>query len=258
MNADWDNLLILDACRADMFDGEPPFGERVSTRLSPGSESWEFMQSSFDGRTLHDTVYVTANPHTSELPSDTFHAVINLLDHHWDDQAHTVLPETVVEETKRVFAEYPQKRIITHFMQPHVPFIGDLGRRIEQRGILGEDEETPRVWDRLRQGTVNARTARAAYRENLELVLPYVAELMQELGGRSVVTADHGNVFGRLGVYGHPHDTYLSGLVEVPWFVTNRGERRQIVAGETGAEMPTVGDSDELAQRLAHLGYIDE
>jgi hypothetical protein len=259
MDRDWDNLLILDGCRADTFREVCSLDGRFQTVISGGSSSVGFMRHNFTEQSFPDTVYVSANPFVTKLDlDDNFHATWAVWGNEWNDEYKTILPRDVAAAAHDAHDAYPNKRLIVHFMQPHVPFIGDLGRRIEQRGILGEDEETPRVWDRLRQGTVNARTARAAYRENLELVLPYVAELMQELGGRSVVTADHGNVFGRLGVYGHPHDTYLSGLVEVPWFVTNRGERRQIVAGETGAEMPTVGNSDELAQRLAHLGYIDE
>jgi hypothetical protein len=264
MNADWDNLLILDACRADMFDGEPPFGERVSTRLSPGSESWEFMQSSFDGRTLHDTVYVTANPHTSELPSDTFHAVINLLDHHWDDQAHTVLPETVVEETKRVFAEYPQKRIITHFMQPHFPFIGEFGRTLNHKGIESVAEsngtEKPHPWFALMYGnTDEGERVIEAYEENLEVVLPHVAELLDALPGRSVVTADHGNLLGEwtfpipVRAYGHPRGLHKRELIEVPWIEIESRERRSITTEPPVSHEEL--DEDLLVERLADLGY---
>jgi hypothetical protein len=39
MDEDWDTLLILDACRYDLFAEEVPFGGRLESRISLGSSS---------------------------------------------------------------------------------------------------------------------------------------------------------------------------------------------------------------------------
>jgi len=77
---EWDNLLILDACRYDMFEKQWNFGGELRRVRSPASWSWGFLKESFAGRELHDTVYITANPYTYKLPDGTFHAVVNLLE----------------------------------------------------------------------------------------------------------------------------------------------------------------------------------
>jgi glucan phosphoethanolaminetransferase (alkaline phosphatase superfamily) len=48
-------------------------------------------------------------------------------------------------------------------------------------------------------------------------VLQSVADLVPELDGRVVVTADHGEAFGEEGVWEHHIETHIPPLVEVPW-----------------------------------------
>jgi hypothetical protein len=59
---DWDNLIVLDACRFDVFaavaDSLPGTLER---RTSQAATTPEFVRANFGGRDLHDTVYVTQN-----------------------------------------------------------------------------------------------------------------------------------------------------------------------------------------------------
>lgn len=267
MAEDWDNLVILDACRYDMFARRASLGDTLTSKLSPGSESWEFMRESFVGRELHDTVYVTSNPHTYKLPDDTFHAVVNLLDDDWDDEHRTVMPETVVERTLEARERYPNKRIISHFMQPHFPFIGETGREIGHAGIemqLEDDElsDDPHPWNALFYGEdVDERRILDAYVENLDVTLPHVEELIEALDGKSVITADHGNLVGErtfpipLRAYGHPGGLHKRELIEVPWAVVEADERRTITA-----DPPTdrEGMDDEVvADRLRNLGYAE-
>ncbi|WP_327050912.1 hypothetical protein [Halomicrococcus gelatinilyticus] len=265
MAEDWDNLVVLDACRYDMYAEQADLGDTLERKLSPGSESWEFMQESFVGRQFHDTVYVTANPHAYKLPDDTFHAVVNLLDDHWDDDHRTVMPETMVEQTLAAHEQYPDKRIVTHFMQPHFPFVGETGREMGHAGIemqLDADErgDDPHPWNALFHGEVtDAGTILAAYRENLDVVLPHVEELVEKLSGKSVITADHGNLIGErtypipLRTYGHPGGLHKRALIEVPWAEMENGERRDVTA-----DPPTAREelTDEVIEdRLTNLGY---
>ena len=80
---DWDNLIILDACRADLFEEtiyDYELGGNYSTKRTNGSGSVEFLQKTFRGRDCSDTVYVTAKPHVLTELDSPFHAV----DHVWD------------------------------------------------------------------------------------------------------------------------------------------------------------------------------
>lgn len=261
---DWDNLIILDACRFDMFEEQNPIQGNLTCRRSLGSESWEFLKANFGGQTFHDTVYVTANPHAAKLTDGTFHAVVDLLEDGWDPEQQTVLPETVVETACQAFEQYPDKRLIIHFMQPHFPFIGNAGRRLEHGGIeqpSNEDHEDSKrhVWGSLRHGRISKAHVWEAYRENLDIVFPHVETLLESLSGKSVVTADHGNLLGErirpfpVRGYGHPRGLDVPELRNVPWLVINRGDRRSIVS-----EPPVddTGPSERIVeQRLEALGY---
>ncbi|WP_435156852.1 hypothetical protein [Haladaptatus sp. DFWS20] len=260
MEEDWDNLIILDACRYDMYIQQANFGDRVTSKLSPGSESWEFMQESFVGRECQDTVYVTANPHAFKLPDETFHAIVNLLSDDWNEKHRTVLPETMVQRTLEVLDQYPDKRIISHFMQPHFPFIGEKGKEVEHMGIETDQGGKPHPWNALLYGmNVDRRQILDAYAENLSVVLPHVFELVQGLNGKTVITADHGNLVGErtfpipIRAYGHPRNLHKRELIQVPWVVNEATERR-IVKSDSPIEYETL-EEEVIKDRLSDLGY---
>jgi hypothetical protein len=264
----WDNLIILDGCRYDLFQDLVDMDGHLEYRRSSGSSSSEMLNAAFvdSDYNFDDTVYVTANAWAYSLPEDTFHAIIGLLDDHWDETYETVMPETVVEETIRAYERFPDKRTVVHFMQPHYPFIGKTGQGIDHSGIrtkkdgewVGEVERP--VWWQLQYGLLDRETVMEAYRENLEIVLSHVERLIDELPGKTVITADHGNLTGEwigpvpVRGFGHPSSCYAEGLVKVPWFVVD-DERR-----ETNGDSPIglVGDLDgeTVNDRLESLGYL--
>ena len=73
-----------------------------------------------------------------------------------------------------------------------------------------------------------------AYKENLRLVIPYVELLLHKLSGKTVVTSDHGELFGEnvlkfipIKVYGHGIGRNPS-LVTVPWWVITNEDRENL------------------------------
>jgi len=95
--SDWDNLIILDACRYDMFHDQSELPGQLETRDSRGSTTTEFLSANFTDRDLTNTVYVTANPqlyrHASEIDPN-LHNVIHVWSKSgWDEEHSTVLPE---------------------------------------------------------------------------------------------------------------------------------------------------------------------
>jgi hypothetical protein len=256
MAEDWDNLLLLDACRYDLFESSNTIDGNLSAVISPGSATKEFYENMLSGRSFPETVYATANPNFHSVDC-RFHAVERLWENDWDDELRTVPPETVAKQTLAAFEKYPNKRFFVHFIQPHYPFIGETGRQIAHGtfkwgGEIADARDEPSIWDRLQEGSVERDTVWRAYRENLELALPHVQRLVNELGGKSVVTSDHGNVFGKWGEFGHPRPRFYDELVQVPWLEVSRGSRRIIKQGT----LETGHDTDEsVSDRLAALGY---
>lgn len=61
MEEDWDNLIILDACRYDSFVDMNNISGQLDSIISVSSTSPEFMEKTFKEREFHDTVCVSAN-----------------------------------------------------------------------------------------------------------------------------------------------------------------------------------------------------
>jgi len=266
MEEDWDNLLILDGCRYDMFTERVDLPGTLEYRISLGSSSEEFMERNFVDEQFHDTVYVSANPFIPKLGlnEETFHMVVDLLDD-WDEELQTIRPDIVAEAAREAHKQYPNKRLIVHFMQPHAPFIGELGREMVGGGwTMDHDvENDPGIWNRLRDGEdVPLERVWEAYKENLDIVLEEAEPLLSELNGKSVITADHGNLVGeRLSPiptrrkYGHPYGVHTEELVKVPWFVMQGSDRREVSADSPVESNDESVSDEELEDRLEALGY---
>jgi hypothetical protein len=264
---DWDTLIILDACRYDTFERIGGLPGRLESRVSRGSSTPEFLAANLGDRELLDTVYVTANPQlyrNRHRIGAELHAVIDVWDDEgWDEQYGTVLPETVADVAVDAAADYPDKRHVVHFMQPHYPFLTD--ETDFDKGHLDDVDATEgNVWTKLMEGEtpVEPATVRALYEDNLRAVLPSTERLLDRLPGRTVVTADHGNMLGErarplpIREWGHPRGLYTEQLVKVPWLVSNGDTRREVAA-----EAPEHGhdDVDEgvVTERLRNLGYAE-
>lgn len=261
MDKDWDNLIILDACRFDLFKQVNTLRGELQSVISSDSSTSGFLQYNFGNGTFPDTVYVTANPQVQRHEvGSRFHDCIRLWQDGWDENLQTVTPEVVTDRALEIQNQYPNKRLIVHYIQPHYPFIGERGQDIEHGSITGdgviEDErKVASVWDRLEEGDVSKEIVWEAYKENLELALPEVERLLEKLAGRTIVTSDHGNSLGELGVYGHPGGLYMESLVKVPWLIIEDSTRKQITNGEINNQQST--SAGNVNERLRDLGYVE-
>lgn len=253
LGEDWDNLVILDACRYDVFKDENVIPGRLESIISKGSSTHEFFKDTFQRESYPEIVYVSANANITLIDS-CFHDRIRLWEDDWDPEFDTVPPEAVVRGAISAQDRYPDKRLIIHFMQPHYPFIGKLGQRIEHKGQFEHPETESRIWKKLEAGEYDKETVWKAYRENLNVVLPEVQRLVDELVGNTIITSDHGNEFGWLDLYGHPGNRYTRNLKKVPWLVIEGKQRKEIVPGEA-SEGP-MDKTKSIEEKLEALGYI--
>jgi hypothetical protein len=223
LKEEWDNLIILDACRHDLFE---EVVREAEFRFSLGSTSSEFVEKNFSDGDWSDVVYVTANPHfheshfedlTGKKADEVFHEVFHTYETDWDGSERTIPPEAVARDAETAANLFPDKKLIVHFMQPHYPF---LDSNIEESGIrMVDGKEGEPIWSRAEKGEVNDKYVWEAYRRNLEIVMKDVKDL--DLDGKTIITADHANFFGEGGVYGHPKGYYLDPVLKVPWHVVS-------------------------------------
>ena len=255
---DWDNLVILDACRYDCFEEQVWFEGRTSKCISRGTTSREFIRGNFTERTAHDVVYLSANPWYMRLHEEIgaeLHDYVNLHDEEHRDAADglTTLPETVTRHAMETAEKYPNKRLIVHYMQPHQPFLSEFGR--EKFDARKDTMLTVKLSDVTRNDVIQA------YRENLDLVLREVVPLFESLVGKTVITSDHGELLGEsqrpipVRGYGHPGGVYIDPLLEVPWHVIDADDRKEVVEESPVGSPEAEIDDDDVERQLEALGY---
>lgn len=253
---DWDNLIILDACRYDAFEDMSDLPGSLNSQRSFGSTTYEFIRANFAGRELYDTVYVSANgwfKYLAEQINADVHKFIGLhTSEYREETGITTPPEVVTQKAKETTEEFPNKRLIVHYLQPHSPYIGPIGREHFEMGVdiyevLNKSESTP-------------QELRHAYNENLQIALDEVSSLLKSLDGKTVITADHGEMLGErssplpFADYGHSAGMYVDELVKVPWNVVDEDSRREIISEDPNEDFDET-DEEHLEEHLRDLGY---
>jgi hypothetical protein len=265
--ADWDLLVVLDGCRpatlravADEYD----FIDTVETRRSVGSCSSEWLENTFGvdrfRAAVAETAMVTGNTWTDRyVDADAFAALDEVWKYAWDDDHGTVPAPAVTDRAVALARERDPARLVVHYMQPHHPFVPDP---IEGDGGLVRTSEASNAanpWTMLRRGEVSTERVRAAYTANLRYVLDSVAVLLENVAAaRVVITADHANLFGEWGLYGHPMWTPVPALLRVPWVETtarDAGTHDPSLAPPTPLPVERVHGEGGVADRLDALGY---
>lgn len=219
---EWDNLIILDACRHDMY--QEVTEKDVEKRVTKASTSEEYVEETFAEGDFSDVVYVTGNGFlTDEMMrksigrENVFAAKYEPVKHDWDEDFGHVLPESISRDARSANRLFPDQKKILHFMQPHAPFYGfDFGGK---KDSFNQDALKDKSYVQAELGWISEKSIITAYKKNLKFVLDEVNELIEELDGRTVITADHGELLGENGLYGHPRGSNAKALREVPWDV---------------------------------------
>ena len=188
--------------------------------------------------------------------TDHLGTVVDVWQEGWDDSLGTVPPDSLTESFHdHAEAVERHERTVLHYMQPHAPFLGrGDGKKLTtiRKGIKkqGDDDAEDSggllspIGERLRPKVESALegsslamkagmmleldtasiltdgtrdTVMQYHEENLRIALESVTELVEELDGDVVVTADHGEAFGEQGIWEHHIETHIPPLVEVPW-----------------------------------------
>ncbi|MFC6990539.1 hypothetical protein ACFQH3_01290 [Haladaptatus sp. GCM10025707] len=271
---DWDVLLILDACRVDLMDEVKADYDFLPSCIpsfpSLAGYSKEWLVRNFTGEQLsqhrddiESTAYITGNPFTDTVFSDD-HPFITLDEvwkYGWDDTEGTIHPEIISDRAIQTWRESDTERMIVHYMQPHIPFVGEIRGDWHEgfdpnAGSWGTEEQPKDLWERYRDGDLDASKAElwAAYKSNLKYVLNHLEDvLLSNIDAETVViSADHGNAFGEGGYYGHGN-VPLKSVKHVPWIRT--------AAEDKDTYTPTEYDSTQqvnheaVTNRLRALGY---
>ncbi|MEF8851570.1 MAG: hypothetical protein V5A44_06460 [Haloarculaceae archaeon] len=266
---DWDVLVVLDACRPDALRTATDAVDHieaadVGTMRSVGSCSSEWLESTFmtDRNTtaVERTAMVTGNTWTDRyLDADRFALLDEVWKYAWDEELDTVPADAVTDRAIQVARHRDHEQLVVHYMQPHHPFVPDPLDGDSGMARTGAHSSATSPWVLLRRGDVPGERVRAAYDANLRYALSSVETLLDNVDGRVAVTADHANLFGEWGLYGHPMYTPVPALVTVPWSETtaeDRATRDPDLTPPESLPVSRVYDADGDESRLEALGYL--
>lgn len=255
---EWEVLVILDACRADLMDevaDEYPFLEKYRTHDSLGSNSGQWMARNFTdeyAEEMRETAVVTGNPHSDTyLDEEDFAMLDEVWRYAWEDKDELFKPHFITDRAISIKRHFQPERMIVHYMQPHHPFIPHFD------GFETDLHETwLNEWRDIRVGHISKEEKWRQYRDNLLYVLDYVELLLGSIDADPVVvSSDHGEAVGEWGIYGH-YGIPLRVLRQVPWIET--------VAEDTGEYDPefvpettdVTGSKRAVEDQLEKLGYL--
>ncbi|QGN06527.1 hypothetical protein Hrd1104_03905 [Halorhabdus sp. CBA1104] len=228
---------------------EYTFLTELDTHRSTASTSGEWMRTTFTEEyetEVRNTVYVSANQHSSAVENQPFLGFEDVYNYGWDSDHGTVLADTVTDVAIEAGRKYgdSRDRMIVHYMQPHFPSIPEP---------LGHGNKFDNVWKGLMVGRGDRDEIWESYIENLRYVLDHVEVLLANVDADTVaITADHGNAMGEWGVYDHPLGVPIDCVKTVPWITTSANDERTRTPSVTkdGSEVDTT-----VNDRLESLGY---
>ncbi|QLH81273.1 hypothetical protein [Halosimplex pelagicum] len=280
---EWDLLILLDTCRTDALQevaSDYDFIENVNSIFSVGSSSLGWMCATFDqdnGEDIEKTAYISANGWAGRILQDrktpvdhenppfawtdytpAKHDKFGLLDHAWQYEPEGVyeheegytparyVTERAISVSRDDSLEF--ERTILHYNQPHSPY---TAKAFEEDRELKPHESDP--FEYLRSGG-DKEVVWESYIYELRAVLDEVELLLENVDAESVViSADHGEAFGEMGIYGHPTTVLHPVIRNVPWVQTTASDK----CTHTPEITPVDGNGQSAMDNLKALGYVD-
>jgi hypothetical protein len=284
---EWDVLVVLDACRIDALrevQNEYKFLDNIEEVWSIGSTSKEWIEQSFTEEhtgTIKDTAYITGNPFSNTLLGKrerleygaTHNTWIEKID--WLDKLVTnklvdsqnighieplwgepeehnrfdsQKPPSITNHTIKAARSEEYDRIVAHYMQPHSPYYSSTTEYKD----LKEYELHP--FKALRNDKENKEDVWNAYLDNLRYALDSIELLLENIDGKVIITADHGELLGDQRMYYHMPGNPHPKLKKVPWIEI---EAIDTESADPDVELSGRGSAQEISdEQLEALGYL--
>lgn len=248
---DWDALVILDACRFDAFNEVSQdfnYIDSTSYIYSVGSTSSEWIANTFirDFETkIKNTVHLSVNGYIRkvlydrEFPEhqyDSKFAFTNwdtvypsdflYLEETWrqlESELHNRFdPASVTDRAIAAYRHFQPDHLVVHYNQPHTPYLNRIFQNPEYK--LKDFEKDP--FNYLRSGGDKSKVWNS-YLNEIKYVLSELEILFTNIDvDTAIISADHGESFGKYNIYGHPGGVPLPVLRKVPWAAVNPSDER--------------------------------
>ena len=225
LETDWQTLIVLDACRYDVFSlaikSHAIDGDLIEANTDSCKTS-EWYRCNWN-KYNDNIVLITGHPQVRRGEfHKNFHATINVE----GATPEWILPDRTFDLTIKAQSDYPDKKTMTHLIPPHLPFMGEKGKAFMVE-VMGREKWSDQIGRRINGTTLYSLATeygkkngwdklKEYYRENLDYVLNELLSYLNRLKYPVVITSDHGELLGEHEVYGHRGGRDI--LRRVPWF----------------------------------------
>lgn len=251
----WDILVVLDACRYDIFkQNYKDYFDKgyLKKAVSPATGTAEWLRKTFGEDYLNNIIYISANPQFRQKMSNPdkkhFFKVIDVWKFGWVENLGTVPPLEVNKAFHKTYLRYPNKKFILHYLQPHEPYIllgGKNGKPTDGKKLFNFNQKSSDIFNNILKILIKQRWGvlwksqkyfgikpqkyigqvwyeygnkglKSVYEYELKRVLKYVKMLVDTISANWLITADHGERLGENFKYGHGGSRDKE-VIEVPW-----------------------------------------
>lgn len=128
LKANWKVLVILDACRYDIF--KQMYADIIHHKsklkkaktFSSGTQEW--MSKNFYNEDCSDIIYMDPIVMFNKfIPRHNFFKVVMVWKKKWNYEYGTIMPQDMTDITLEQIKQHPEKRFIVHYHQPHAPYL---------------------------------------------------------------------------------------------------------------------------------------
>lgn len=253
----WDILIILDACRYDFFKSVYndilPKGE-LKKLESPATWTLEWLVKTFNDYKNDNIVYISGNPQCHSLGenrslhkrseylsftgNEHFHKVVDVWNFGWDESIGNTHPKSINKAYMNNAIKHKGKRFILHYNNPHLPYFSAKEKTEHHKYKRNNIENIlcfllPRLlyYDTREMFGLHPMNIkeklyrrygmdkiREFYKQDLQMVLHHIKNLVNAVDLDIVITADHGEMLGEKFKYAHPHGNRDKEQIEIPWW----------------------------------------
>lgn len=216
---DWDVLIILDACRYDIFSIQlhNTMLNGKLCQVNSNSANTEEWYRNYWGENHKDIILISAHPRAFATECHyNFFQSYGL----WDKR-NWIEPEVALKKLIQIQDQY-DKKFLVHLIPPHLPYIGEKGKEFLKE--LGVEGSGINVYKKVEEyGKENGwRRPYECYVENVQTVLEIIEEYIPKIKGKIVISADHGELIGDYGIYNHNYRCFE--IFHVPWFKVKKND----------------------------------
>jgi len=219
MEEDWNIMILVDACRYDIFSkaisNSTLKGElhRVKSLCRNTPEWYERYFSHIQP----DKILVTSSPMPYKFGKEYRNFFRDYPSWKYEDW---LLPKSAFRDFKKAFISYPNKRFIVHIIPPHLPYFGINGIKFQHNVLkIDKSDGDPSIYNAVNKyGQENGwNDIIKYYEENVNYAIMAIEQSIDIFKGKVCITSDHGELIGENNFYGHNVDDTLK--IDVPYFV---------------------------------------